>query len=131
MLESKSSALPLGDSPSEHSGINLLRGSGEGSGSARDPHILCVCSGRCALAFPTPKPLATISAAMLKLLKLHQSGTQSCNGCLAKPCATTPCIPGGSCFITVSAWLQLVNSANTHAPDPVIIALPNPLSQPK
>src|SRR5450759_1309178 len=53
------------------------------------------------------------------------SSTKSCNGCFAKPCATTPRIPCGNCFIIASAWLRLANSANTHAPDPVIIALPN------
>ena len=47
-----------------HSDINLLRDSGAGSGGARAPHILCVCSGHCAPAYPAPKPLATISVAM-------------------------------------------------------------------
>ena len=31
----------------------------------------CVCSGRCALASPTPKPLATISVAMFSKLLAH------------------------------------------------------------
>src|SRR3989304_9736609 len=47
-----------------HSDINLLRNSGAWSGGARAPHILCVCSGRCAPLSPAPKPLATISVAM-------------------------------------------------------------------
>src|SRR3972149_5953726 len=68
-----------------HSDINLLRNSGAWLGGARAPHILCVCSGRCAPASPTPKPLATISVAMYKtvfrllallpLRTLHTLGT--------------------------------------------------------
>src|SRR3989304_3669924 len=57
-----------------------------------------------------------------------QSSTQSCNGCLANPCATKPRIGCGNCCNTASAWPRLSNSANTHAPDPVILALPKLLS---
>ncbi len=53
-----------------HSDINLLRDSGAGAGGAHapGPHSgkLYGCSGRCAPASPTPKPLATIFAAMYK-----------------------------------------------------------------
>ncbi len=53
-----------------HSDINLLRDSGAGAGGAHapGPHSgkLYGCSGRCAPASPTPKPLATISVAMYK-----------------------------------------------------------------
>ncbi len=55
-----------------HSVISLLRVSVAGSGGARNPHILPVCSGSCAPTSPACATLATTSDAMYNWLRKRQ-----------------------------------------------------------
>src|SRR4051794_11801489 len=47
---------------------------------------------------------------------------QSCSGCLSSPCVTKPWTCEGNARSSARAPASVLNSANTHAPEPVMRA---------